>query len=668
MQSNNYPSGAVGRLVLLLLLMNVFPALAQDPGPNIAKPTTCIDHNPVTVGSVYSYAYTGSGTSPFWTVKGDIQLLDAGGNVVDTLHAPTASIRSTAGYGKGRLIVTYDQTGCGSRQEYVDVYKEFSLFDEWPLNRPENKNRNGIIGPACLTPNTLYTYTINPVLSVNADQKIGMDRYRWEVPPGWTVAHASADSSYISLKTPAAIGAADSLRVYVGTCNPVPYALKLTQPVPVPAITPVPCVPASSTGSTIITLSVQNPSPEYAYDWELPTHANWGFASGYDGLDETQVNLVIDNAADAVRVVARRRVPAGDPGCDATPSAYVRIRRSLSTGNYITGAGCVDGSKFYAYTVYGADADFRWTFTPNPGGTGYGFSVPNPSGPTVYCKAGTTGGVLSITTADSGCGKPATLPISVGAARPLAVTGPSCVNANTGGLVYTVDPVPGATSYTWTLGGSLSSSSTLVNGGTSITVNVGSAGGNLTVVANNGTCAGQPLTKLVSVNVVAPTAITASQSCINRGAGDEITFSASYATPAPTGQTYEWRVIYPAGATAGWTVKSGTATGAASITYVTNGTTGSYRVEARAVRAGCSASGWVSSPVIAAAPSISLSSTPIFDDWGDHIGDVLEASPVTGASYQWVQTLDDGTKRVVAGETGPVLEAFYGQETTSSTA
>jgi len=658
MRSNNYPFKPASCFILLLLLTNVSQAVAQDPGPNIAKPTTCIGHIPGTVGSVYSYAYTGTSAAAFWTVKGDIQLLDGSGNVVDTLRAPTANIRSTAGYGKGRLILTYDQAGCSAQQEYVDVYKAFSLFDEWPSNVPENKNKNGIVGPACLAPNTLYTYTINPVLSVNADQEIGTDRYRWVVPPGWTIRHASADSSYISLVTPAVIGTGDSLRVYVGACNPAPYSLKLTQPVPVPVITPVSCVPVSSTGSTTITLSVQNPGADYAYDWELPAHANWQFAGGYDGLDETQVRIVIDNAADAVRVVARRRTPSGNPACDATPSAYLRIRRSLSTGNYITGLSCVEAGKLAMYTMQGADADFRWTFTPNPGGTGYGFSVPNPSGPRVDFRAGTTGGVLSVTTADADCGNPVRLNITVAPARPPAIAGPSCVNANSGGLIYSVDPVPGATGYTWTVSGSLSSSSTLLNGGTSITVNAGGTGGTISVTANKGTCASTPLSKSVAVSVVAPTTVTASQSCLNRGAPDEITFSAGFASPAPGGQTYEWRVIYPAGITAGWTVKSGTAAGASSITYVTNTTTGSYRVEVRAVQAGCTASGWVSSPVVTTVPRVALSVIPILDEWDDRIGSVLEATPVTGASYQWTQSVNGGTPQVIAGETGPEIQVF----------
>lgn len=74
--------------------------------------------------------------------------------MVDTMHIPTVRIRSMVGHDK--FIVTYYQAGCSSRREYVDIYKAYSLFDEWPSSVPENKNMNGIIGPTCLSLNTLY--------------------------------------------------------------------------------------------------------------------------------------------------------------------------------------------------------------------------------------------------------------------------------------------------------------------------------------------------------------------------------------------------------------------------------------------------------------------------------------------------------------------------------
>ncbi len=79
---------------------------------------------------------------------------------------------------------------------------------------------------------------------------------------------------------------------------------------------------------------------------------------------------------------------------------------------------------------------------------------------------------------------------------------------------------------------------------------------------------------------------------------------------------YDWQVIYPAGVTSGWTVLTGstvTATAANSITYVTTGTVGTYRVEARTIKTGCSASAWVSSANLVTARSIALSKT-IIDD------------------------------------------------------
>ncbi len=653
-----YSTKLVSSLVLLLLFMNVFSAFAQDPGPNITKPTTCINHVPGTVGSIYTYTYTGTGASPVWTVRGDIQLLDASNNPVGSLAGTTARIRSTGslvagkeGYGKGRLTVTFNQAGCGAQREYVDVYKIFSLATQWPAD----KDKNTIVGPRCVKPNAPAVYSINPVLSVNQNQQIGIDSYKWVVPAGWGVTYVSGDSSSVTLTAPAVIGSNDTLSVYVGKCNPKPYTIKLFEEVPVPVITPLAaCVPTSA---TTVTLSVQNPNAAYEYDWELPASSNWYFTDGSNGTNRTQATITIDNSTNYVTVLARRKVSSEEPECNFKKSALFKIKRSLPAGSVISGPACVDGSKFNTYTLSGATGNFKWTFTSNAGGTDFGFSVPNPSGASVSFKAGTKGGVLSVVSEDSDCGSPITLNITASPARPLAMTGPACVNANSTGHVYTIDPVPGATSYTWTLSGGITASAPST--GTSITVNVGSTGGNISVTANNGTCPSQPLLRAVGLNPVAPTSITATQSCINRGTADEVVFTV--ANPV-AGQTYEWQVIYPTGVTTGWTVKGTTtngstvtATTANSITYVTTGTVGTYRVEARTIRTGCSASAWVSSANVVTARAIALSKSEILDpDTGEKVGDLLIASSVTGATYQWSRTIN-GTTTVLAGETGSTL-------------
>jgi hypothetical protein len=211
--------------------------------------------------------------------------------------------------------------------------------------------------------------------------------------------------------------------------------------------------------------------------------------------------------------------------------------------------------------------------------------------------------------------------------------------------VYSVEPVSGATSYTWTLSGGLTSASTLVNGGTSITVNIGATGGTLSVTANNGNCGGLPQTKTINLAPVAPASIIISKTCINRGMPDEVTFSV--ANPV-AGQTYEWRPVYPAGTSQvpAWTVKPGTPANASWVTYITNGVSGpnngpyNYSVEARALN-NCGASEYVSSPAVQlwGAGVITMTSNPLLEDdgnGGDHqYGESFSATIVAGATYQW---------------------------------
>src|SRR5690606_9150123 len=92
-------------------------------------------------------------------------------------------------------------------------------------------------------------------------------------------------------------------------------------------------------------------------------------------------------------------------------------------------------------------------------------------------------------------------PITLGVlpANPGAISG--AVNiCGSGSQTYTISPVAGATSYTWTLPSGWTGSST----SNSITVNVGASGGTISVVANS-SC-GSSAASTLNVNVSAENA------------------------------------------------------------------------------------------------------------------------------------------------------------------
>ncbi len=119
---------------------------------------------------------------------------------------------------------------------------------------------------------------------------------------------------------------------------------------------------------------------------------------------------------------------------------------------------------------------------------------------------------------------------------PGAISGVSPANAGATGQVFSVSPVSGASSYTWTV----PTGSTITAGATtnSITVTLGSTSGNVTVIANNGTCSSAAQTFALTINNIPTLTATASNnSPLCAGATLNLTASAAGGI-AP--YTYSW--------------------------------------------------------------------------------------------------------------------------------
>ncbi|HNP98388.1 MAG TPA: T9SS type A sorting domain-containing protein, partial [Bacteroidia bacterium] len=149
------------------------------------------------------------------------------------------------------------------------------------------------------------------------------------------------------------------------------------------------------------------------------------------------------------------------------------------------------------------------------GATGYTWTVPagvTPTTPltgtsiTVNFTAGFTNTGNICVSATNSCGTGTARCYSV-TARPAAagtITGPSPV-CKTSTQVYSISPVAGAASYTWSVTGGAS----IIPGGTSATINFNTAlssSATVKVNANNACGAGQPGQKIVSVNLGCRTA------------------------------------------------------------------------------------------------------------------------------------------------------------------
>jgi hypothetical protein len=217
-----------------------------------------------------------------------------------------------------------------------------------------------------------------------------------------------------------------------------------------------------------------------------------------------------------------------------------------------------------------------YSISPVSGATTYTWSVPSGASITsgqgttnITVNFGTTSGNISVT-AGNGCGTSTAQTLAVNLqsapAQPGAITGNTSPCQNATGITYSISPVSGATTYTWTV----PSGATIVSGQstTSITVNFGTTSGNISVTAGNncGTSTAQTLAVNLQSAPAQPGAITGNTSPCQNATG--ITYSIS---PVSGATTYTWTV--PSGATivsgqgtTSITVNFGTTSGNISVT------------------------------------------------------------------------------------------------------
>ncbi|CAA9336151.1 MAG: hypothetical protein AVDCRST_MAG56-7691 [uncultured Cytophagales bacterium] len=613
-----------------LLYFSLHPLLAQSP--SVISGPACID---ASAGNVTYTLITNSNSTTYgyrWYTKGDIEIVSTNGNKV-TIRSVNKRTGGQPGYAKGRLFVSHrnvDSDPCGPFLAQLDIYKEFNL-----------RARAGgvtIIGPACVAPGDTAAYSIDPVLSRNLDDEIGLDHYKWSFPTDWQPYYYSGDSTSVTLI--AGSSTVNGVSAEVGKCNfgnaDKRISLGLFQKAAKPQFVQKPqCL---ATDVRTVTVSVRHVAG-VSYRWSKPS--NWTIAKSGVVNNENFITLNIDGNPGQIIV------EAGVPGSGKCPSdtASFTLTRSLGADCYIGGEACVDAQNrgVRTYTLVNAplNSAFHWTLP-----AGWTFANADTTAQTVQVLPGTGGGVIGASVRGTNCGPNVkTLTVQQKPGRPATIAGADCLTPNTTGNVYSVEPVAGATGYSWSLSGSLTSPSTLVNGGNSITVSIGAAGGTLSVTANNGNCAGLSQTKTVNLAPVEPASISISKTCINRGMPDEVTFSVS--NPV-AGQTYEWRPVYPSSAAQlpAWTIKPGTPANAASVTYLTNGVSGpssspyNYSVEARALN-NCGTSGYVSSPAVRLLGAGVITMTPsqmmTEDANGEpyQYGESFSATSIAGATYQW---------------------------------
>jgi hypothetical protein len=356
------------------------------------------------------------------------------------------------------------------------------------------------------------------------------------------------------------------------------------------------------TGTSVPT----GPNQQYALTWDIQMphieviypNGNESFSPGNQetitwnnaGLSSTQT-IEFSNNNGASWTTITSGIPASTTRfiwtvpTDNTSTALIRITSGSITD--VSDAtfkilGAVTGFSGNGSTCNAGEVNFTWNAVPNA--THYDIYYLNATGnfallasnisATTYTATGLTPGASmwftlraknNSTNAESERANAINVTVSSGGGGmgPMGpITGQNNICGNPSGIIYSVAPVSGATSYTWTVpsGAAIASG----QGSTSITVNYppGSTSGNMSVYASNGTCQNTPSNLTITVNPL-PSAPTSggnqNQTVCLPAPIPTLTATAN----VPPGHTVVW---YDA-ATGGNTVSNPTLSTTGTVTY-----------------------------------------------------------------------------------------------------
>ncbi|MEI6765153.1 MAG: right-handed parallel beta-helix repeat-containing protein [Bacteroidota bacterium] len=380
----------------------------------------------------------------------------------------------------------------------------------------------------------------------------GATSYNWTVPTGWTITGGQSTSSIV----------VTSGTLNGSICVTATNACNITSTASCQTVNITTTFPAPSgiTGNSIvcqnqqgITYSAASVPGAMSYNWTVPS--GWTITSG-QGTD----NIVATSGTGGGNVCV-----TATNACNITSSATcvaVSINSSMQAPGAITGTSSVCPNQ----------AGISYSILPVSGAVSYTWNVPTgwtinsgQGGTSINVTSGSNGGSLCVTATNS-CGTTSvssclSISINNSVTAPGSISGSSSVCAGLTGLVYSVQPVSGAVSYSWTVpaGWTISGG----QGSNSITVTAGSTNGNLCVSAVNACGSSSSSTCLavaITTTMQAPASISGLTGVCPSQSG--LTYSAS-AVPGAT--SYTWTVP------TGWTITGGQGTDAITVTSGTAG-------------------------------------------------------------------------------------------------
>ena len=522
--------------------VTVLPAKPATPGVITGVTSQCGGIS----GIAYSIVAVANTTVYNWTLPAGWSIASGAGTNAITVNLSNVAITGTVSVTAGN--------SCG-----VSVAKTLAVT----IKPAKPSTPGAIIGSAAQCPSlTGQVYTVAAVTNATS--------YTWTVPTGWTIT-AGAGTNSITVNT-GLVGQNGNVSVTAtNTCG--------TSTASVLAVTVNPGSPTTAIG--IITgLTTQCPSQlgvvygvaavanVTTYNWTLPT--GWSIISGA-GRNVITVNVGYTAQSGNITVTG-----VNSCGSTTTSSLAVTVNPPAPIApNSISGTAvqCPGNvNQVYAANAVANATSYQWTV---------------PTGWTITSGAGTN--TITVTTgsanqngnitvaASNSCGVSAamSLPVVVNPAVPVtpaSISGLATQCPNLTAQAYSVNAVPNATSYNWTLpsGWVITSGNNTSN--ILVALGANAQNGVITVSATN-SCGTSSLTSLtVIVNPatpIAPKAITGPTSqCMGV---DNIVYSVD---PVLNATSYNWNVP------TGWVITSGTGTNSITVSTTNLAQNGNITVSA----------------------------------------------------------------------------------------
>ncbi|TAH42259.1 MAG: T9SS type A sorting domain-containing protein, partial [Bacteroidetes bacterium] len=427
------------------------------PGAIMGSPGACRN----TSGVVYSIAPVSTATSYNW-------ILPAGATGSSSGTSITLSFSSTY---NGGFICVEAVNACGTSSTSCMNIPVLSVKPAKP---------GPVMGPAIACGPAVYTYSILPVVNATS--------YNWTVSGTGVTIMSGQGTTSIQVSVPSTFG-----QGIVG-------------------VTAQNCLGVSAVSSMYITGFPQHSSPLFGPGYVCPgtngvnysisviqgtSYYDWEVISGDMAIvSETNNTCIVDFPAGWTSGILRVTTYNA---CGGFSRDY-NLRSAPTQPLSITGPAanlCNQTGVTYSISAVAAATGYTWTV---PAGvtivTNAGTSIVVDFGPTF-----TSSGNICVT-ADNACGQSVARCYNVTARPPQsgAIQGPFSVCKSQSAVLYTILPVAGATSYSWSITGG----PTLTAGDTSATVNfmtATSASATLTVNTQNSCGLGSPSRLTILVNM-----------------------------------------------------------------------------------------------------------------------------------------------------------------------